>query len=69
MGVEISGLRQARKQSVSFGPAAYGYTASDACDDLVDLGTALRAYLPPFDPSLPNEFAVFAMVELTFATT
>lgn len=68
MGVEISGLRQARKQSISFGPAAYGYTASDACADLVNLGTAVRSYLPPFDPSLPNEFAVFAMVELTFAT-
>lgn len=68
MGVTLAGLSQARKQSVSFGPAALGYTASDACDDLVDLGTAVRSYLPPYDATLPNEFVVYAMVELTFST-
>ena len=57
----------ARKQSVSFGPAAYGYTSSDACEDLVNLGTAVRGSLPSWDATLPNEFTVFAMVELTFA--
>jgi uncharacterized protein YggE len=60
-------LTQARKQSVSYGPAAYGYTMSDACEDLVNLGTAVRNYLPPFDATLPNEFTVYATVELTFS--
>lgn len=68
MEVTLGDWRQARKQSVTFGPAAYGYTASDACADLVDLGTAIRSYLPPFDISLPAEFVVYAMVELTYTT-
>ena len=68
LGVGLGELKLARKQSVSFGPAAYGYTSSDACEDLVNLGTAVRSFLPAWDATLPNEFTVFAMVELTFAT-
>jgi uncharacterized protein YggE len=68
LGVALGDLIQARKQSVSFGPAAYGFTASDACEDLVDLGTAVRSYLPTWDATMPNEFTVYAMVELTFLT-
>jgi uncharacterized protein YggE len=68
LGVGLGELRLARKQSVSFGPAAYGYTSSDACEDLVDLGTAVRSFLPAWDATLPNEFTVYAMVELTFAS-
>jgi len=67
LGVGLGELTLARKQSVSFGPAAYGYTSSDACEDLVNLGTAVRSFLPSWDATLPNEFTVFAMVELTFA--
>jgi uncharacterized protein YggE len=68
MQVSLAELWLARKQAVSYGPAAYGFSASDACEDLVDLGTATRTYLPPFDITLPNEFVVYAMVELTFTT-
>jgi hypothetical protein len=68
LGVGLGELKLARKQSVSFGPAAYGYTSSDACEDLVKLGTAVRSFLPAWDATLPNEFMVYAMVELTFAT-
>jgi uncharacterized protein YggE len=67
LGVELGELIRAAKQSVSFGPAAYGMYPGDSCDNLVDLGTAVRTYLPPFDASLPNEFTVYAMIELTFA--
>ena len=69
MGVEITGLVQARKSMVSYGPAAYSFSASDACADLVDLSTAMRSYLPPYDSTLPNEFTVYAMIEFTFSTT
>ena len=61
-------LGLARKQSVTFGPAAYGCTTSDACEDLIDLGTAVRSVLPAWDAMLPNVFLVYAMVELTFAS-
>lgn len=67
LGVELGELVRAAKQSVSFGPAAYSMYPGDSCENLVDLGTAVRTYLPAFDPSLPNEFIVYAMLELTFA--
>jgi len=67
LGVELGELVRAAKQSISFGPASYGMSPSDACDDLVDLGSAVRTYLPPFDPSMTNEFTVYAAIELTFA--
>ena len=67
-GVSLAGLKQAKKQSVSFGPAAFSYGQSDGCEDLIDLGIAARTYLPGYDATLPNEFTVYAMVELTFAT-
>lgn len=66
LGVEIEGLKQARKLAVSFGPAAYSVSSSDSCGDLVDLGSAIRTYLPPFDVSITSEFIVYAMLELTF---
>ena len=67
LGVELGELIRAAKQSVSFGPAAFGTYPGDSCENLVDLGSAVRSYLPPFDASMPNEFTVYAMVELTFA--
>jgi uncharacterized protein YggE len=67
-GVSLAGLRQAKKQSISYGPAAFGYGQSDSCADLMDLGTAARTYLPAYDATLPNEFIVYAAVELAFAT-
>jgi hypothetical protein len=67
MGVELGELIRVAKQSVSFGPAAYGMYPGDSCENLVDLGSAVRTYLPPFDASLPNEFTVYATIELTFA--
>ena len=67
LDVELGELLRAAKQSISFGPAAYGMVPGDSCDDLVDLGSAVRSYLPPFDATMPNEFTVYAMVELTFA--
>lgn len=67
LGVELGELIRAAKQSVSYGPAAYSLYPGDSCDNLVDLAAAVRTYLPPFDPSLPNEFTVYAMLELTFA--
>jgi subtilisin family serine protease len=69
LGVEITRLLQARKISISFGPIAYGYSGSDACEDLVDLESAARTYLPTFDATFPVEFSVYAMMELTFLTT
>jgi hypothetical protein len=69
LGVEITRLMQARKISISFGPIAYGYSGSDACDDLVDLDAAVRTYLPTFEATLPAEFTVYATMELTFLTT
>lgn len=68
MGVAIAGLSQARKQTVAYGPPDVGYTASDDCDDLIDLGTAVRSYLPPYDATLPIEFVIYAVVEFTFTT-
>jgi uncharacterized protein YggE len=68
MGVSLTGLTQAKKQSVTYGPAAFGYGQSDSCGDLVNLGVATRTYLPGYDAALPNEFTVYATVELTFAT-
>jgi hypothetical protein len=67
-GVSLAGLTQAKKQSVSYGPAAFGSGQSDSCEDLMNLGTAVRTYLPGYDATLPNEFTVYVTVELTFAS-
>jgi uncharacterized protein YggE len=68
LGVELGNLVKATKQMVSYGPAAYTATIGDSCDDLINLGSALRTYMPMFDPTLPNEFGVYATLELVFGT-
>ncbi len=68
LGVSLGNLVRVAKQMVMFGPSAYGYINSDACDDLISLGTATRSFLPAFDPELASTFDVFASFEFTFAT-
>lgn len=68
LGLQVGDLVRATKQYVSYGPAAYG-TYSDSCDDLIDFASAVRSYLPTYDPTLPNEFTVYAQVELVFAAS
>jgi len=65
-GVGLGPMIQATKLSISYGQA-YTTGQEDTCDALVDLGTALRTYLPQFDASAPNVFSVLASVQLTFA--
>ena len=67
LGVELGDVTRAAKMSVTYGPASYSWNMTDSCDSLVDLGTALRTYLPPYDVSMASEFVVYATVEYTFA--
>jgi uncharacterized protein YggE len=64
--VGLGPMIQATKLSISYGQA-YTTGQEDTCEALVDLGTALRTYLPQFDASAPNVFSVLASVQLTFA--
>jgi len=67
MDVELGALIQATKISVGFGNM-YTYGQSDSCADLINLASALNLYLPGWSEATPNIFAVYATVELTFAT-